>query len=156
MRSRDEDVPPGAAVERALLIGVCGIGGRLDPAPVTIDEALVRIDAYSGERVARRLERFASVPDQAFVWTRDIRRLLWLGRLSGPWRYDPAADAADVDLVHVRSCEWLDAIPHNQAPASVHATFARGGRNWQRIRATEAEAVSARVWEDRAEQMRSV
>ena len=35
MRSRDDDVSDGPAVERALELGVCGMGGRLDDAPVS-------------------------------------------------------------------------------------------------------------------------
>lgn len=147
MRSRDDAI--GDAVERAIAYGVCGVGGRLDSVPATLHEAIKDTDALLGERTARRLERFAGAPENAFVWTRDARDLLWLGRISGPWRYDAAADAAAVDLVNVRPCDWAGApIPHDRAPAPVHATFARGGRNWQRIRSSDAEILTARIWRE--------
>lgn len=50
MRSRDDRVPAGAAVERALVLGVCGVGGRLDAAPEGLTDALVAVDLRHGER----------------------------------------------------------------------------------------------------------
>lgn len=150
MRSRDEDVVDGPAVERALALGVCGMGGRLDGAPDSIAEALVAVDALFGERMARRLERFASVAEGAFVWTRDSDGHLWLGRITGPWCYDASAEARAVDLVHVRACEWLDRpVDPAVVPAGVHETFARGGRNWQSISRADAAHLTAVVWTSR-------
>jgi len=150
MRSHESGLDDAAAVERAVEIGVCGIGGRLDPAPATLGEATRRTDAVYGERVARRLERFASVSTGVFVWTRDAHAFLWLGRVTGAWRYDAAPEASDVDLVHVRDCTWLaEPVPYDEAPPSVHVTFARGGRNWQRIRPPDAAAISAEIWRRR-------
>lgn len=148
MRSRDDRVPDGPAVERALSIGVCGVGGRLDVAPASLTEALVLVDAAHGERMARRLERFSAVPDGALVWTRDQDGLLWLGRLDGGWRYDARPAALEVDLVHVRPCRWLgDPVPPRDVPAAVTATFARGGRNWQQIRDAAVSGASVALWE---------
>lgn len=150
MRSRDPGVADGAAVDRALTFGICGMGGRLEPPPESLTEALVGMDAAYGERAASRLERFAEAAEGFFVWTRDAQGFLWLGRAGGGWRYDAAAEAIAVDLVHVRSCDWLaDPVPDDRAPAPVLATFARGGRNWQRIRARDALPLSARIWRDR-------
>lgn len=147
MRSRDDRVPEGIAVERALAEGVCGVGGRLDDAPESLAAALAAVDEAFGERMARRLERFAAVSEGAFVWTRDAEGLLWLGRITGPWRYDASPDARAADLVHVRACDWLDRpVEPSEAPAAVHETFARGGRNWQRISRGDAEAATAAVW----------
>lgn len=147
MRSRDDSVPEGIAVERALERGLCGMGGRVEPPPTTLDDALAAVDARSDERTARRIERFAAVPEGAFVWTRDIDGLFRLGRLVGPWRYDASRDAAVRDLVHVRDCEWLrTAVPPAEVPDPVRATFARGGRNWQRIHADGIEQRSANLW----------
>ncbi|MDF2509540.1 MAG: hypothetical protein K0Q52_3399 [Microbacterium sp.] len=147
MRSRDVRVPDGAAAERALAMGVCGVGGIVDAPPASLEQALVAVDAAHGERMARRLERFAAAPDGALVWTRDADGLLWLGMLDGAWRYDAAAAARDVDLVHVRPCRWLAApIPPVDVPSAVHATFARGGRNWQRIHDADVSEESMSLW----------
>lgn len=147
MRSRDDAVPRGVGPERALELGICGIGGRLEPAPGSLAEALVTADVQSGIRLAWRIERFAKAPIGAFVWTRDVDGLTYLGRIAGPWGYDAGEDAAAADLVHVRRCEWL-AQPIDQAevPAGVRATFARNGRNWQRIHDEDAERSSAVLW----------
>lgn len=150
MRSRDDDVSDGSAVERALSFGVCGVGGRIDDAPDSIADALAAVDAVYGDRMARRLERFASVAEGAFVWTRDADGLLWLGRITGPWRYDASVEARDVDLVHVRACDWLDRPVGSAAvPPGVHEAFARGGRNWQSITRGDAARLTAAVWKSR-------
>lgn len=150
MRSRDDDVDAGRAVERALAVGVCGVGGRLDSEPESVADALAAVDAVHGERMARRLERFASVADGAFVWTRDAEGLLWLGRITGPWRYDGSAEARGADLVHVRSCDWLGGPVESAAvPSGVHEAFARGGRNWQSITRADAARLTAAVWKSR-------
>lgn len=151
MRSRDDRVPPGGAVERALALGLCGIGGRLDAPPPALSEALAAVDARFDERTARRLERFAAAPDGVFVWTRDVDGLAWLGRLTGPWHYDAAAEASAVDLVHVRPCAWLPApVPESRVPAAVRATFARGGRNWQRIRDDDVSRLSGLLYREQS------
>lgn len=130
------------------MCGACGVGGTLDEPPASLPEALAAVDAAHGERMARRLERFAAAPDGAFVWTRDGDDLLWLGRLEGPWRYGASAAARDVDLVHVRPCRWLTApVPPIDVPAAVRATFARGGRNWQQIRDVDVAGASAALWD---------
>lgn len=147
MRSRDDAVPQGAAVERALALGVVGTGGRVDGVPATLADALAAVDSRHGERAARRIERFAALPDGTFVWTRDVDGNAWLGRLRGPWRYDGSDDAVEVDLVHVRDCAWLPApVAAAEVPAAVRATFARGGRNGQRIGVAGAAQDTAAVW----------
>lgn len=141
LRSRRDDVDHGLAVERALTRGLCGLGGRLDRPPRTLEEALSATDAAYGERAARRLERFAAVPDGAQVWTREPAGAFHRGWLTGPWSYDASGDAAALDLVHVRPCDW-DPQPweEHRLPAAVAHTFRRGGRNLQRIRAAAYQA----------------
>ena len=136
MRSRLDDVDAAAAVERALDLGVVGVGGRLESPPRDLADALARVSEDHGDRVARRLERFAAVTEGAEVWTRDPAGLFHRGRIAGPWRYDAARAAFDVDLTHVRSCAWAPgALAEHELPAAVSAAFRRGGRNFQRIRA---------------------
>ncbi|WP_101846880.1 GAF domain-containing protein [Zhihengliuella sp. ISTPL4] len=148
MRSHDDAVPRGLAVERALTVGVCGMGGRLDRAPRSLAAALAAVDARYGERAAGRLERFAAVPEGAFVWTRDEDGLFWLGCLVGPWRYDDDPAAAEADLVHVRDCRWRGRpVDASAVPPGVTATFARGGRNGQRIHAAGTGNLSALLWQ---------
>ena len=143
MRSRDDAVPAHLAVERALDCGLCGMGGRLEPAPASLEQAVSLARRQHDDRLARRIGRFASVEDGAVVWTRDGDGLYWLGALDGPWRYDGTPDAAAVDLVHVRPCRWRSQpVAPLEAPAAVMATFARGGRNWQRIHSASAERQS--------------
>jgi hypothetical protein len=149
MRSRDDDVAEGVAVERALTLGLCGFGGRLDPAPDSLSTAAALAAVQPGARLARRIERFAEVADGALVWTRDIDGLFRLGRVTGAWRYDGRAAAAACDLVHVRPCDWLEEVlPERRVPASVRHSFARGGRNWQQIRAESTSALSLEFWEE--------
>jgi len=128
MRSRRDDVDHAAALERALRLGVVGMGEADD------------------ERAERRLDRFADVPDGAFVWTRDVTGAARLGRITGPWRRDD--DGADVDLVNVRDCDWIaEPVDAALVPAAVAQTFARGGRSFQRTRPGDVEAETAALWE---------
>ncbi|VXC22593.1 conserved hypothetical protein [Aeromicrobium sp. 9AM] len=127
MRSRRDDVDAGAAVVRALAIGVCGIGEADDV------------------RAERRLERFASAPVGSFVWTRDATGAVHVGRLTGELRYNAAG--ADVDLVNVRDTDWVTRpVDAALVPPAVAQTFARGGRNFQQIHPGDVEAQTEALW----------
>jgi hypothetical protein len=128
LRSRRDDIDPQLTLDRAQLLELCGFGGDRDL-----------------ERLARRVERFAQVPDGSLVWTRDAHGLYRIGRIDGPYFYD--ADGESVDLVHVRRCRWRDApIIESLAPAAVVATFGRGGRNFQQIHDALVGDESLRLW----------
>jgi hypothetical protein len=128
LRSRRDDVDHAATVDRAVRLGVVGVGEPTD------------------DRAERRLARFAEAPDGSFVWTRRPGGEVLVGRMTGPVRHDPAGAA--VDLVHVRDCEWLpEPVDAALVPAAVAQTFARGGRNFQQIHPGDVEARTAEVWE---------
>ena len=75
-------------------------------------------------------------------------RAYHLGRIAGVWRSDHSAAARAVGIVHVRPAHWLDRpFGHDDVPAAVAATFARGGRNFQRTHDGLAERETARLWE---------
>jgi hypothetical protein len=121
MRARSHDAPPGVGAEHALTRGVVGIGDT--------DEA--------------RIGRFGAVPEGVFVWTRDTDGMYWLGRIAGPLR---AADGT-AGLTHVRAADWLDRpFGEDAVPAGVAATFARGGRNFQRTHGDAVERRTAELW----------
>ncbi len=135
MRSRDDAVAPQATLDRALRLGLCGFGQRVNgPA--------------EQQRLARRVARFSQVDDGSFVWTRDTDGWFWLGRIRGPYFYDADKAAAAVDLVHVRHCEWLPMpILEQYVPVAVVATFRRGGRNFQEIHHPSIDTQTRRVWD---------
>lgn len=134
MRSRDDAVDHAAALRRALAEGVCAIGGRLSRPPYDLGEALVLLEEEHGPRVAARLRRFADEADGTLAWTRDAEGGWWSGVLDGAWRYDTDPQAHRLDLVHVRPCAWRE-VADADVPPAVRASFARGGRNLQRIHA---------------------
>lgn len=129
MRARDLDLPPGVGAEHGLRHGVVGIGpGR-------------------GDKPDRMLHRFATLPDGVFVWTRDCGGNYRLGRISGPMNEDRSPAARAVDIVYVRPTHWLQRLfTESDVPRGVAATFARGGRNFQRIHAKESERLTAELW----------
>ena len=135
MRSRIDAVDAEDAVERALDLGVVGVGGRLVSPPVDLADALTRVADEHDERTAARLERFTRVPDGATVWTRHPDGRYLAGEVLGPWRYDGTDAAWEVDLTHVRPCAWAEPVVEHRTPPAVVATYRRGGRNFQRIRA---------------------
>ncbi|QZT57799.1 MULTISPECIES: GAF domain-containing protein [Mycolicibacterium] len=129
MRSRRDDVDPQLALDRAFALGLCGFGDDRDT-----------------DRLQRRVQRFAAVPDGSFVWTRDGDGWYWLGRLGGRYFYDAGGEV--VDLVHVRRCGWRpDPINESRCPAAVVATFGRGGRNFQQIHDARVGEESLRLWD---------
>ena len=128
MRARDIDVPAGAGADYGLEHGLVGIGG-------------------GDERSARRLHRFATVPDGAFVWTRDSGGGYRLGRITGPVREDGSAHARAVGIRHVRPARWLpSAFDQDDVPTAVARTFARGGLNFQQTHDAAAERLTAEIW----------
>ena len=87
-------------------------------------------------------------PLRSFVWTRAADGAYHLGRIAGMWRSDHSAAARAVGIVHVRPAHWLDRrFGHDDVPAAVAATFARGGHNFQRTRDGLAERETARLRE---------
>jgi hypothetical protein len=147
MRARDRDLRPGVGADQALERGLTGTGDGLDRPPETLDEALAAVADRHGDRAARRLRRFADVPDGAFVWTRGSDDHYRLGRLAGPWRYDDDPRARAVGIHHVRPTDWLDrAFAEDEVPPAVAQTFGRGGRNFQRTHDAEAERATAGIW----------
>src|SRR3954452_12666890 len=107
MRARDRDLAPGEGARYGLEHGLIGIGAARD----------------------RQVARFADVPEGEFVWARDEAGHYWLGPVAGPCRDHDSA----VGLRHVRDATWLERpFGPDETPAAVVATFARGGRNFQR------------------------
>ena len=135
MRSASDTVDPRATIERARRLGLCGFG-QLVREPGELD------------RLDHRVARFADVADGSFVWTRDPDGLFWLGRLAGPYFRDDDANAAEVDLVHVRNCDWrAEALLEPDVPPAVAATFRRGGRNFQQTHDPSVSQQTQRLWE---------
>jgi hypothetical protein len=130
MRPRDGNAPACAGASFGVEHGVVGIGVAND------------------ERSARRLHRFAELPDGVFVWTRTGDGNYRLGRMDGPASEVDSAAARAVGMRHVRPAEWLErAFDEDEVPAGVAATFARGGRNFQRIHDHDVERRTAALWE---------
>jgi hypothetical protein len=147
MRPRDREIEPGAGAEFGLRHGVVGIGDVLDDPPATIEAAVAAATALRGDKAGRMLDRFARVEVGAFVWSRATDGTFHLGRIAGPWRYDDSPAAHAVGIHHVRPTRWLDRpIEDDEAPAEVARTFARGGRNLQRIRDAEAVCGTVALW----------
>ena len=124
MRARDRDVPG---------------------APFGLTHDLVGIGDGPREKDARMVARLGALPVGTFVWTRDPDGWYHLGRIAGPLRRDDSPPARETGIVHVRPAAWLGRpLGEDEVPAAVAATFARGGRNLQRIR--DAEAATAALW----------
>lgn len=99
-----------------------------------LDRGLVGIGPGEGPKAERMRAAFAAVPEGSEVWTREPGGAYRRGRITGPCRHDAEAEAA-VGLPYVRPAEWVRrGYAEDEVPAAVAATFARGGRNFQRIR----------------------
>jgi hypothetical protein len=146
MRARAIDAAPDAGAAFGLEHGLVGTGEALAEPPSNLDEAVAAAEAHHGEKTARMLRSFGSLPDGTFVWTK-ADGFFHLGRIAGPWRYDDSAAAAEVGIHHVRPAQWLERpFADDEVPAAVARTFARGGRNLQRIHDADAERRTAELW----------
>lgn len=135
MRSRSDEIDTQATLQRARRLGLCGFGQLAN-------------DPGEAERLARRVSRFADVPDGSFVWTRDADGLFWLGRIRGAYFFDSDDGAAAVDLVHVRPCDWsAEPLLEQDVPAPVAETFRRGGRNFQQTHHPSVSVVTQQIWD---------
>jgi hypothetical protein len=147
MRSRVAAVGPGEGADVALAGGVVGIGERVEPSPTTVAAAVLALTMEHGEKAGRMLHRFAELPDGGFVWTRQSDGLYRLGCIAGAWRYDDSQPARTVGIHHVRPAVWSShRFSDEAAPAAVVQTFARGGRNFQRIHDRLGELQTQRSW----------
>lgn len=147
MRARTLDLPAGAGAEHGLAHDLVGIGDALPRRPRSLEAAVEAAAREHGEKAGRLLERFAAAPDGAFVWTRDRQGAFHLGRLDGPWRYADDAPARETGIHHVRPARWLDRpFFDDDVPAGIAATFARGGRNFQRVHDEAAVRRTAELW----------
>ncbi len=45
--------------------------------------------------------------DGDLCWTRDLDGYYYLGRVTGPWRYESDSEHILADIVNVRSCTWI-------------------------------------------------
>lgn len=99
-----------------------------------LDRGLVGIGPGQGPKAERMRAAFAAVPEGTTVWTREPGGAFRRGTIAGPCREDAGAAEA-VGLPYVRPAEWVErGFAEDEVPAGVAASFARGGRNFQRIR----------------------
>src|SRR3954453_10411851 len=148
MRARDRAAPEDAGAEHGVAHGLVGIGDALEAPPATIDRAVDAAAEKHGHKAARMLRRFADLPDGSLVWTRTADRY-HLGRIAGPWRYDDSPGARAAGIHHVRDADWLERpFGEDEVPVAVAATFARGGRNLQRVNDAAAERRTGELWDE--------
>ncbi|MDO3397772.1 GAF domain-containing protein [Nocardioides sp. SOB44] len=124
MRSRDDAVDHAAAVRRALAQGVCGTGGRLSREPVDLPDALGLVEEEHDQRVAARLRRFAEEADGT-----------WPGPATPTAAGGEACSTVAGATTPARrrtASAWLE-VADPDVPPAVRSSFARGGRNLQRI-----------------------
>lgn len=148
MRARDRDLSAGVGAAHGVKHGLVGIGDALPSPPATIDQATSDATEVHGAKDGRMVYAFAQVPDGAFVWTQMPDESYRLGRIAGTWRYDDSPEARRVGIHHVRDVAWLERrFAEEDLPAAIVGTFARGGRNFQRIHDEETAVWAARVWD---------
>lgn len=148
MRARSREVAAGAGAEWAIAQGLVGMGEALEQSPETVLDAVQALER-TNEKAGRMLWRFAGLPSGTFVWTRERDGSYRLGRIAGGWRYEDSAEARAVGICQVRPAEWAArAFGEDEVPAAVSETFARGGRNLQRIADGDAERATAQLWRD--------
>lgn len=136
--------------------GVVGIGwGRWTlkvPGGAPLEDVLAEIKGIEGWRAGgatvRRLAEHAKCGD--FVWNRDSSGAYWLGRITGPWRFDGSAEASKWDLNNVRDCEWLHRSYRDwEVPGAVVRSFTGRASSFCRVAPDERGGwrVTELIWE---------
>jgi hypothetical protein len=120
--------------------GVVGIGwGRWTlkvPDGASLEEVLAEIGGIEGWKpggdTVRRLAEDAKCGD--LVWNRDSSGAYWLGRITGPWRFDASPEASKQDMNNVRACEWLTRSYRDwEVPGAVVRSFTGPGSSFSRV-----------------------
>lgn len=147
MRARDRDAGQFEGAHYGFERGLVGIGGELSPSPANLEESVLRAADRIDPKTSRMIRNFASLPEGSYVWTQTGESEYRLGLITGPWSYDSSPKATAVGIFQVRPAEWLP-VPFTlkTTPLPVIDTFARGGRNFQRIRDPEAGPATHRLW----------
>jgi hypothetical protein len=146
MRARDRELPSGAGAEHGIDAGLVGIGDALRAVPTSLADAIARAEQEQGVKASRMLKRFAELPVGSLIWTRTVDGRYAVGCISGPWRYDDGPAACRVGIHHVRPARWGQRLlSPEEVPVAVVETFARGGRNFQRIRSDLAERQTSAI-----------
>jgi hypothetical protein len=73
MRARAIDAAPDAGAAFGLEHGLVGTGEALAEPPSNLDEAVAAAEAHHGEKTARMLRSFGSLPDGTFVSGSPVR-----------------------------------------------------------------------------------
>ena len=136
--------------------GIVGIGwGRWTlkaPDGAPLEEVLAEIRGIEGWKpgghTVRRLAQNAKYGD--LVWNRDSSGAYWLGRITGPWRFDGSPEASKWDLNNVRACEWLTQSHRDwEVPGAVVRSFTGPGSSFSRVAPDERGGwrVTELIWE---------
>jgi len=100
-----------------------------------------------GGNTVRRLAEGANCGD--LVWNRDSTGGYWLGRITGPWRFDGSAEATKWDLNNVRACEWLERTYRDwEVPGAVVRSFTGRASSFSRVAPAERGGwrVTGLIW----------
>ncbi len=136
--------------------GVVGIGwGRWTlkaPDGAPLEDVLAEIGEIEGWKpgghTVRRLAQDAKYGD--LVWNRDSSGAYWLGRITGPWRFDASPEASKWDLNNVRDCEWLTQSYRDwEVPGAVVRSFTGRASSFSRVAPDERGGwrVTELIWE---------
>jgi hypothetical protein len=136
--------------------GVVGIGwGRWTlkvPDGAPLEDVLAEINGIEGWKAGgdtvRRLAEKARCGD--LVWNRDSSGAYWLGRITGPWRFDGSPGTSKWDLNNIRDCEWLARAYRDwEVPGAVVRSFTGPGSSFSRVAPDERSGwrVTELIWE---------
>lgn len=147
----DESLDP---VQFSVREGIVGVGWNVETEPG---------ESLSWEEYERRAETADYTDDEGWVrslraihdhmnegdlcYTRDASGQFYLGRITGPWRYEADPEYKRHALVNVRDCDWYRIrSPEETVPTELLESFQRGSA-LQRIKNPRLLAFSQRLYE---------
>ncbi len=111
--------------------GIVGVGWAIEhagPVDWATYEALAAAtydrDGPSWRSAVNALRAKMEIDD--LCWSRDELGIYYLGRITGPWRYENDDEHRAADVVNVRPCKWVTVGAADKVPGTVLRNFIRG------------------------------
>jgi hypothetical protein len=158
-RTKLRSLKPG--VNHAEQVAYCLDGGRVGigwgledlPTETPLEEVVAAIRQRDepgwGRQAASTVRLFGKEAAEGdFIWTRDLSGRFWVGRITGPYRYDNSAKAKELDTHQVREAQWSPRPLNDlEVPGAVIRAFSGTSTSFSRIWNLGARHYTAWVWE---------
>jgi hypothetical protein len=117
--------------ERCITSKIVGIGWPLENKEVPIDKADYYHKGWLEYKDRKKDKGWKGAADAIchkiriddLVWTRTLKGVYYIGRVTSDWRYDSTDDAYEADILNIRDCDWYEVGTAGDTPGKVTTSF---------------------------------